>query len=91
MKEEENVAAYLLRVDEVVNTIIGLCEEVNDLAIVQKVLRSLPLRFDAKVFSLEEKKHLDELTMDQLHGILMAYEMKIEKENPSRKEESFKA
>lgn len=29
--------------------------------------------------------------MDQLHGILMAYEMKIEKENPSRKEESFKA
>ena len=29
--------------------------------------------------------------MDQLHGILMAYEMRIEKEKPSIKETTFKA
>ena len=90
MKEEETIATYLPRVDEVVNTIRGLGEEVDDTTIVKNVLRSLPLIFDAKVCSLEEKKHLNKMTMDQLQGILMAYEMRIEKERPSRKEASFK-
>jgi len=35
-------------------------------------------------------KNLDSLTMDKLHGILMAYEMRIEKQNPLEKEASFK-
>jgi uncharacterized lipoprotein YehR (DUF1307 family) len=50
MKDEENVASYLLHVDEIVNTIRGLGETVEESMIVQKVLRSLPLIFDAKVF-----------------------------------------
>ena len=54
MKESENIAAYLLRIDEVVNSITGIGEEVNESIIVQKVLRSLPLRYDAKVSTIEE-------------------------------------
>jgi hypothetical protein len=54
MKDEENVAAYLLHVDEIVNTIRGLGEMVEESMIVQKVLRSLPLRFDAKVSLLKK-------------------------------------
>jgi hypothetical protein len=46
---------------------------------VQNVLRSIPLIFDAKVTSIEKKKELDSLTMDELHGIIMAYEMRIKK------------
>jgi hypothetical protein len=38
--------------------------------IVQKVLRSLPMRFDPKISSLEERTNLDTLSMDELHGIL---------------------
>jgi hypothetical protein len=38
MKEEEDIAAYFLRVDEIVNVIKGLGEEMNKLVIVQKVL-----------------------------------------------------
>lgn len=30
MKKEENIASYLLRVDEIVNTIRGLSEEVEE-------------------------------------------------------------
>jgi hypothetical protein len=52
MKETENIASYLLRVDEVVNSITGLGQEVNESIIVQKVLRSLSLRYDAKVSSI---------------------------------------
>ena len=85
MKEKENIAVYLLWVDEVGNTIIGLVKKVNESVIVQKVLRTLPLRFDAKVSTLEEKNDLYSLTMDELHGILTTYEMRIGNEKPSRR------
>jgi hypothetical protein len=45
---------------------------------VQKVIRSLHLRFDAKLCSIEEIKDLKKLTMDEMHGILTTYEMRKE-------------
>ena len=48
------------------------------------------MRFDSKVSALEERKDLDKLSMDELHGILTAYEMRTEQEKPSRKEATFK-
>jgi hypothetical protein len=74
-----------------VNTIRGLGEEVDESMVVQKVLRSLPMRFDPKISSLEERTDLDSLSMDELHGIFTAYEMRIEQENPVMKEAMFKA
>ena len=80
MKEEENIAEYLQRGDEIVNSIRTLGEELKDKIIVQKVLRSLPMRYDAKVSTLEDRKDLEKLTMDELHGIRIAYEMRTRKE-----------
>jgi hypothetical protein len=91
MKEDENIAAYFLRVDETVNAIIGLGEEIEESVIVQKVLRSLPMRFDPKISSLEEREDLNSISMDELHGIFTAYEMRTEQENPDTKEAAFKA
>ena len=65
--------------DGIFNTIRGLGEKVEELIIVQKVLRSLPLIFNLKVSTIEEMKDLDRLTMDELHGILIGYEMRTEK------------
>jgi hypothetical protein len=90
MKEDKNIVAYFLRVDEIVNEIIGLGEEIKESVIVQKVLRSLPMRFDPKISTLEEREYLDSISMDELHGIFTAYEMRIEQENPDIKEASFK-
>jgi hypothetical protein len=59
--------------------------------IVQKPLRSLPLRIDAKVFIIEEMKDLESLTMDELHGILTTYEIRTKKEKSTPNEEAFKA
>jgi hypothetical protein len=53
MKEYENIAAYFLRVDETMNSIKGLGEEVDKYMIVQKVLRSFPMRFDPNISALE--------------------------------------
>lgn len=38
----------------------------------------MPMRFDMKVPALEERKDLDKITMDELHGILTSYEMRTE-------------
>jgi hypothetical protein len=91
MKEDEDIAAYFLRVDEIVNVIIGLGEEIEESVIVQKVLRSLPMRFNPKISTLEERSDLNSISMDELHGIFTTYEMRTEQENPDVKEAAFKA
>jgi hypothetical protein len=58
--------------------------------VVKRVLRSLPIIFDSKISSLEERVDLATMTMDALHGIITAYEMRIEKYNPVTKEATFK-
>jgi hypothetical protein len=67
-----------------------LGEEIKESVIVQKVLRSLPMRFGPKISSLEERPDLDSIRMDKIHGIFIAYEMITEQENPDIKEVSFK-
>jgi hypothetical protein len=49
MDEKEDIATFFFRVDEVVNAIIGLGEDLNESLVLQKVLRSLLLKYDAKV------------------------------------------
>ena len=58
MKEEENIGEYLLRVDEVVNTIRGLGRKLKEEEVVSKVLRTLPMRYNPKVSTLEERDDL---------------------------------
>jgi hypothetical protein len=64
MKEDENIATYFLRVDETMNAIIGLGEEIEESVIVQKVLRSHPMRFNPKISTLEEISDLNSIRME---------------------------
>jgi hypothetical protein len=58
-----------------------LGEEIKKSVIVQKVLRYLPMRFDPKISTLEERSDLKSISMDELHEIFTTYEMKTEQEN----------
>jgi hypothetical protein len=49
------------------------------------------MRFDPKISTLEERADLDSISMDELHGIFIAYEMRTEQENLDIKEAAFKA
>ena len=49
------------------------------------------MKYDSKVSTLEERHDLDKLIVDELHGILTAYEMRTGLNQSSRKEEVFKA
>eukprot|EP00253_Pinus_taeda_P012643 PITA_12643 len=90
MYNDESVANYFLRVDEIVNFMKNLGEEIKEAVVVEKVLRSLSSRFESKVSAIEEKENLQNLKMSQLHGILTAYAMR--KGGPSdRRVAAFKA
>jgi len=89
MDGEEDISSFFLRVVDVVNSLKGLDIFFEESTIVQEVLRSLLDRFESKVSAIEEIKDLDTLKMDELHGILIAYEMR--KGIPNSKEETFKA
>lgn len=78
INDEENGVAYFLHVDEIANTIRGFGEKIEDKVILQKVLRSLPMRFNAKVSAMGKTKDLDTLKMNELHGILIAYKISTE-------------
>ena len=67
------------------NAIIRLGEEIEEYVIVQKVLRSLPMRFNPKISALEKRSDLNSISMDELHGIFT------EQENPDVKEATIKA
>jgi hypothetical protein len=42
------------------------------------------MRYDAKISTIEDRPELDTLTVDQLHGIFTAYEMRTRTDNPSK-------
>ena len=49
------------------------------------------MRYDSKVCTLEERDDHKLMTVDELHGMFIAYEMRTWQDGPSRKEETFKA
>jgi hypothetical protein len=91
MNEDETVNRYFLRVEELVNSMKGLGENIEDTFLVQKILRSLPNRFNPKVYAIEELNDIKTLSIDKLIGTLISYEMSISKYNPTSREASFKA
>jgi hypothetical protein len=89
MKDEENISEYFERVDNIINSIRGLGVEVSDNELVEKIL-TLPIIYNPKVSSLEDRENLDKITMDVLYGILIAYELILGHENHSQGEVAFK-
>ena len=69
----------------------GLGEKFDEAFLVQKILRSLPEIFNPKVSTIEELSDLKILHIDQLLGILTAYEMRIGKDKSTTQEAYFKA
>ena len=90
MKEEENIAECLLRIDEIVNVIRILGGEIKEKEVVEKALRTLPIRYELKMSTLEERDDIELMAVDELHGIFTAYEMRTGQDGPSRKEAAFK-
>ena len=64
MKDNENMQDFFSRVSVIVNQIRGYGDTFDDKRIVEKVLRSLPAKFEHIVVAIEESKDLKTLSLD---------------------------
>ncbi|XP_017972491.1 PREDICTED: uncharacterized protein LOC108661117 [Theobroma cacao] len=76
MKEEEGLKDYTDKVIKVVNQLKLLGEDVPEKRVVNKILVSLPEKFEAKISSLEDSKDLSSFTVVELVNALHASEQR---------------
>ena len=51
--------------------------EVPNYDLVENKLRKIPMKYDPKVSTLEDQQKLEDITLDELHGLLTAYELRL--------------
>ena len=59
MRDEETISEYFERIESIVNTTKGLGAEIPDSELVEKVLRTLPIAYNPKVSTLEDREKLE--------------------------------
>jgi len=79
MKTGENITDYFAKVMIVASKIRTSREQMRDVTIVEKILRSLTDRFNYIVCSIEESRDIDVLSIDELRSSLIVHEQKFQK------------
>ena len=63
MEKDESFDEFYTKFKDIMNSAFNLGEIIPKPKIVRKVLRSLPKRFHAKIFSIEESKDMNQRTL----------------------------
>jgi hypothetical protein len=84
MKDLDSVDHFMTHVTIIVNQLHTNGEDIQEKKVVQKVLRSLPDKFNMVLVSIEESKDLSQLTIEELMGSLLTH-----KSRSSRNTESL--
>ncbi|XP_050895524.1 uncharacterized protein LOC127102163 [Lathyrus oleraceus] len=80
MKQGEAIGDYFSRVMMIANDMRNYGEDMADVKIVEKILRTLTKKWNYIVCSIEESKDIDELFFDALQSSLLVHEQKFKKD-----------
>lgn len=77
IKNKENISDYFVKILTLTNQMKNNDNKVEDLTIVEKILRTIPSRFDYIVVDIEELKDLSGMLIKELQGILEAHKKRL--------------
>ena len=83
MRESDSVESFFTHVVGLINQMKSHGETIEDRKVVEKVLRSLPSKFDPLVVALEETKDFSQFSIDELHASLINHEYRLNRSNTS--------
>lgn len=87
MEAQESVADYFTRLLTLTNSMKSYGETITDVSVVEKVLRTLSLRFDHVAVAIEESKNLKTMKIEELQGSLEAHEQRMNERNHEKANE----
>ncbi|KAH6762285.1 hypothetical protein C2S52_019718 [Perilla frutescens var. hirtella] len=83
MRDNEKIVEYFTRVSSIINQMESNGEIIMEAQkVVEKILRSLPKKFDHVVVAIEESQDLSSMSLEGLQGRLEAHEVRILQRNP---------
>ncbi|XP_052198348.1 uncharacterized protein LOC127805637 [Diospyros lotus] len=83
MTEGELVSDYYSRLIAIVNQMKRNGEKLEDVRVMEKILRSLTHNFEHVVTAIEESKNLETMSTEELLGSLRVHELRIKKHSQS--------
>ncbi|XP_022003226.1 uncharacterized protein LOC110900654 [Helianthus annuus] len=89
MKEGESVEDYFNRTTHIVNQLRMKEEKIDEQRIVEKILPSLTRNFESVVITVEETKNLEDVSTEELMGILQSHELRLKRYDDNPVEHAF--
>ncbi|GAU27144.1 hypothetical protein TSUD_104530 [Trifolium subterraneum] len=90
MGESECVNDYFARTLSIANRMTAQGERMEELVVIEKILRSMPSRFNYVVCSIEEANDISTLTIDGLQSSLLVHEGRMKNQKDQSDEQALK-
>jgi hypothetical protein len=90
MKDNESVDEYFARTLAIANRMTSHGERIEQVMVVETILRSMPEKFNYVVCSIEESNDVTALSIDELQSSLIVHEQRMKGQKVSAEEQALK-